>query len=90
MKIAANKCYGGFRLSRMAIDLYKKYSGVDKVDSYSVSRNDEILIKVVEELGELASNFCSAIQVIEIPDGIEWEIDEYDGFETIREKHRSW
>ena len=26
----------------------------------------------------------------EIPDDVEWEIDDYDGIETIHEVHRSW
>jgi hypothetical protein len=30
------------------------------------------------------------IKVITIPDGIEWEIKEYDGLEHIAEKHRTW
>ena len=29
-------------------------------------------------------------KIIEIPDDIEWEIDNYDGIESIHEKHRSW
>lgn len=55
-----------------------------------LERTDPILVQVVEELGEEASGRCSALKVVEIPDGIEWEIDEYDGLESIEEKHRSW
>lgn len=29
-------------------------------------------------------------QAVEIPDGIEWELDEYDGLESVHECHRSW
>jgi hypothetical protein len=28
--------------------------------------------------------------VVEIPDGIEWSIQEYDGLEWVAEKHRTW
>jgi hypothetical protein len=28
--------------------------------------------------------------VVEIPDGVEWEIAEYDGLEWVAEKHRTW
>lgn len=54
------------------------------------NRNDPILVQVVEELGAEASGRFSELEVVEIPDGIEWEIDEYDGQETVDEKHRSW
>ncbi|CAK0757599.1 hypothetical protein CCP1ISM_7520003 [Azospirillaceae bacterium] len=30
------------------------------------------------------------MEVIEIPDGVDWTIDDYDGVESIHEKHRSW
>lgn len=49
-----------------------------------------LLVKVVEELGKEANGTCAELKVVEIPDGIEWEIDEYDGMETVDEKHRSW
>ena len=29
-------------------------------------------------------------KIVEIPDGVQWEITEYDGKECIKEKHRSW
>lgn len=55
-----------------------------------IERDDPILVKVVEELGEKANNYYSNLKVVEIPDGVAWEIDEYDGIETIHEKHATW
>jgi len=53
-------------------------------------RNDPILIQVIEELGEAANGRCAALEITEIPDGVEWQIEEYDGFEHVAEKHRTW
>jgi hypothetical protein len=53
-------------------------------------RDHPLLIKVVEELGDKANGPCAELKVVEIPDGIKWEIDEYDGNESIHEVHRSW
>jgi len=58
--------------------------------SFNTERTDPILISIVEELGEKANAVYAKLKVIEIPDGIEYEIDEYDGVESIHEKHRSW
>ena len=57
---------------------------------YETSRDDPILIRVVEELGEKASGYVSNLQIVEIPDDVEWEIEEYDGQEWVSEKHRTW
>jgi len=53
-------------------------------------RTDAALIQAVEELGKEANGSHADLEVIEIPDGIEWELNEYDGIESIHEKHRSW
>jgi hypothetical protein len=54
-------------------------------------RSNPILIQVVEELGEKASTVYSKLEIIEIPDGIEYEIENKDyGYEYIYEKHRIW
>lgn len=53
-------------------------------------RADEDLIAVVEELGAEAETRYSELAIIEVPDDVEWEIDEYDGREHIAEKHRTW
>jgi hypothetical protein len=55
-----------------------------------IHRDDADLVAVVESLGEAASDKYASLLVVEIPDGIEWGIDEYDGMESISEKHRSW
>lgn len=94
MKVVINKCYGGFGLSPQAEDLYAKKSGFElddsSWDSYNIDRSDKTLVEVVEELGEKANGVCADLFVIEIPDGIDWEVSEYDGYESIEESHRSW
>jgi hypothetical protein len=64
-------------------------------DSYwyyykDIERNDPDLVKVVEKLGEKANGSCAKLRVVEIPSGIDWEISDYYGNESIEEKHRSW
>jgi hypothetical protein len=45
---------------------------------------------VVLELGEAANGRCAELKVVEIPDDVEWQIEEYDGLEWVAEKHRTW
>ena len=70
--------------------LFNEHFLTDRPDD----RTDPKLIQVVEELGgehrRGASGCCAKLSVVEIPDGINWNIDEYDGYETIEEAHRSW
>ena len=53
-------------------------------------RTDPDLIRVVEEMGKDADGCFAELKVIEIPDGIEYEIEEYDGNEHIAEVHETW
>jgi hypothetical protein len=55
-----------------------------------IARDDKDLIAVVGLLGERASGRCAALKIVEIPDGTEWEIEEYDGNEHIAERHATW
>ena len=55
-----------------------------------MKRDDSILVQVVEELGRAANGIYAELKVVEIPDGVEWKIEEYDGAEWIAEKHRTW
>lgn len=53
-------------------------------------RSDPLVIECVKTLKEKANDRYSALEVITIPDNINWEIDEYDGLEHIEEVHRRW
>jgi hypothetical protein len=56
----------------------------------SIERNDPMLVQVVEQLGEEADGKYSKLKVVEIPDDVNWVIDEYDGAEWVAEVHRTW
>ena len=60
------------------------------VDIYRLDRSNKELITVIEDMGEEVNGNYAELKVIEIPDGVEYEIDEYDGIESIHEVHRSW
>lgn len=143
MKVVINRCYGGFGLSKEAVELFLQAKGIDYVieeddvisriggvpmyrrrdDSfvklsrsernkfsredriayterendiylYDVyarpNRNDPDLVRIVEELGAAANGFCAQLEIVEIPDDVNYEIDEYDGMEKVVEPRREW
>ena len=115
MKIVVNKCFGGFSVSRKAVEFmaergneqakaeldeilsgkyanaaYDIYFGYSEKFESEYNRTDPDLILAVETLKDEANSSCSKLKVVEIPDGIEWEITDYDGVETIHENHRTW
>ena len=55
------------------------------------NRHDQDLVAVVEEMGsKLASQQSAKLKVVEIPDGVDYAIDNYDGIESVHEQHRVW
>jgi len=57
---------------------------------YYEPRNDPDLIAVIEEFGDKAHGWAASLKIVEIPYGVAWQIEEYDGLEHIAEKHRTW
>ena len=53
-------------------------------------REDPILIEVVEELGEKANGRYAQLEIVDIPDGMNYEINDYDGIETLRPNVPTW
>ena len=86
MKVVINRCFGGFGLSRDALQAL----GYGDNEYPTIERNDPRLVAVVEKMGPASYGMCAALRVVEIPDDVDWQIDEYDGLETIHEAHRVW
>jgi hypothetical protein len=53
-------------------------------------RDWPLLIECVEALGKKANSRSATLKIVEIPADVNYEIDEYDGLESIHEVHRSW
>jgi hypothetical protein len=67
--------------------LYSEYT----ISESEIHRDDPDMIAVVQELGsDKSSGRCAQIALVEIPDDVEWEIEEYDGREWVAETHRVW
>ncbi len=101
MEIVVNRCYGGFGISKAVYDKleleWDGYEYIDnddlgiKSDNFYAYRTDKRLIKAIKEVGlKEAGGKFSRLEIVEIPDNVEWEIYDYDGIETIHEKHRTW
>ncbi len=105
-KVVINACFGGFSISREAADFMAergnaqataelkdgKFFGYGYTDEFpdGYKRDDPDLVAAVESLGAEANGGCASLKVVEVPDGLEWEVEEYDGNEWIAETHRTW
>lgn len=87
IKVLYNACYGGFGLSEAARILYKQKAGLAEdapLYDWYLERTDPILIETVEALGlELSSSRYSRLAIAEVPSGVKYRIDEYDGNESV-------
>lgn len=93
MKIVINAKYGGFGLSETALGLYKHKKNItdEEFGSYEIERDDPVLVEIVEKLGDDVNDKYSKLKIVEIPDDVKcWVIEEYDGWETVAECHRTW
>lgn len=55
-----------------------------------IARDDPYLVKTVLDLGERANGRHAELHVVEIPEEVDYIIDEYDGMEHVAERHRTW
>jgi hypothetical protein len=89
IKIVINRCYGGFGLSAGALAIHASRTGKELYD-WEIPRDDPILVEIVEELGERANGPHSILKIVEVPEDVNWYIEEYDGLEWVAERHRTW
>jgi hypothetical protein len=90
-KVAINRCFGGFRLSQEALSMLNEdlRESIEQGKTL-IYRSDPALVDVIEKLGPAASSTNSNIIVVQVPDDVEWYIEEYDGLEHVAEHHRIW
>jgi hypothetical protein len=85
----------GFKLIAKDQKFYTTYYRDSVEDSNYISdrdiaRDDPHLIQVIEALGDRADDVHAELRVVEVPDDVNWVIEEYDGLEWVAEVHRTW
>lgn len=107
MKVAINRCHGGFDISQAAyerlithhqvpVKAIEESTGKEtslailsgSTRGYWVAwdpplRTDSRLVEVIEALGEVANGPNSELRLVDIPEGSEYEIDDFDGKEMV-------
>jgi hypothetical protein len=103
MKIVINCWYGEFSVSNAVMKELKlpgrkgnwnfPNNATFEITSDNINqyRTHTPLIEAIEKIGNPRCNGPHAnLAIIKIPDDVNWEIQEYNGLETIHEIHRTW
>ena len=99
MKIVINTCDGGFSVSEAVYnELGIEHYGYGYISHNELDipydediRTNKNLIAAIESVGlEYAGGQCAQLSIVEIPDDVEYTIEDYDGVESIHEVHRVW
>lgn len=85
VRVVINRSYGGFNLPEHSLNLYAKRKGLKDIRAWEIPRDDPVLVEIVRGLGD-----DSPLKIVEVPDGVNWYIDDYDGSEWVAERHRRW
>lgn len=83
MQVVINRCYGGFGLSAEVEEIITNLLGEDGF--HEMERHSPILVSLVKQMGERANGNCAKLEVVDIPDGLDYDIEEYDGYESLTE-----
>ena len=92
-RIVINTKHGGFGLSEQASRLFAQRTGIAYDQAWAdklIARDDPVLVAIVREVGVDADTRYAELKIVEVPYGVKWQIEEYDGVEWVAEKHRTW
>jgi len=84
MKVLINDCWGGFGFSTKFEDHINSITD-SLINKHELSaRHNQFLVEEAIKFGlDKASGICAELIVVDIPDGCEYNIHEYDGMESI-------
>ena len=98
-KVAINKCYGGFSISKECAKWIENKYGIDLSKEYDYGayyfdekRHAKELIDAIETLGSMVcSGGCAKIALEDCSSGL-YQIEDYDGYETLitPDDEREW
>ena len=83
----------GIELTTKESSLFTEfYSDPERTEFYypDIARDDPDLIEVVASMGVKANGYYSKLKIVDVPDGTDWYIVEYDGNEHVAEVHKTW
>ena len=83
MKVVINRCYGGYGISEEAERILLMTLGEE--GSNEMERHNPVFVSLVENMGEAVNGSFAKLEVIEIEDGLDYDVDEYDGYESVTE-----
>lgn len=94
MELVINVDYGAFGLSEKA-KVYIASKAPEFVDGFqlktsSIPRHHPVLVDAVKKLGNEANSSYASLEIIEVPDGIEYGIGSHDGMEYVYELGHIW
>lgn len=69
---------------------YLKTPQGDILTENDIPRDDLDLVAIVEKLGENSFGEFAELMIVDVPDDVDWYIEEYDGREWVAERHRVW
>ena len=92
MKVVINDCYGGFGLTEAALNEYKSRKDITDPNFYyyDIPRDCPVLVAMIEEQGNAVDGQFAELRIVDVPDDVNWYIEEYDGNEHVAERHRTW
>ena len=84
MKVLINTSYGGFGFSDEFVKHIKELRGEHELNHWDLDRDDQELIEEAIKFGlKNAEGRFASFDIIEVPDGLSYYINEYDGKESI-------
>lgn len=90
MQLVINRCFGGFGLSDAAAAALKAQGCGHEHHHGDAERSCPALVATVHALGKGANGGFAKLEVVEVPDGITYRIDDYDGMERVIESGHEW